>query len=113
MKIIRPKTFDMTDLNLKRWHEDLFKLFNRNISYGQGIDTPDQNIDGKMVDIPDTGLANTQFIVIHNLNRIPNFYDVKYQNLATSIFDSGTAWTKTQIFLKSSIAHVHIRLFVH
>ncbi len=113
MKVIRPKTFDMQDLNLKRWHEDLFKIFNRNISFGQSIDGQDQNIDGRMVDIPTTGVINTQFVVTHNLGRIPLFYDVKYTNLACSVYDSGTQWTKTQIFLKCSIANAHIRLFIH
>lgn len=97
----------------KLFMDDLQKLFNKNISFGVGIDTKDQNIQGKMVEIADSGLANSSVTINHNLGYIPKFYDIKYLSLASTIFDFGTAWTKTKIFLASSTAHVKFRVFIH
>lgn len=113
MKIIRPNTYSITDPNQKRFVEDIFKLIKRNISFGTTVNGEDQNISGQMVEVLNTGLANATFTVTHNLGRIPLFYDVKYINVNGVVYDSGTAWTKTQIFLKCSIINAHVRLFIH
>ena len=112
MKITRPKTYDIKDPNAKRFTEDIFKLVNRTISFGTQVNGADQNIDGSMVEIADTGLANTQFTVTHNLQRTPLYVDVKYINVNGNIWSSAPA-TKTQSFYMCNVAHAHIRLFVH
>lgn len=66
-----------------------------------------------MIEIADSGVANSSITINHNLGYIPKFYDVKYASLATQVFDFGTAWTKTQIFLASTTAHTKLRIFVH
>lgn len=114
MLITRPKTFNITDPNQKRFVEDIFKLINgANISFGTEVAGADQNINGTMVEVADTGIINTEFVVTHNLTRVPLFYDVKYINVIGTIYDSGTAWTATQAFFKCSIAHAKVRLFIH
>jgi hypothetical protein len=122
MKIIRPETSAIQDMNHKRFIEDLYKLSNRGISFGRAVQyhnntqvdpNADQNIEGVSAEIANTGAANILFAVTHNLGRVPLFYDVKYMSDATIIYDSGTAWTKTQIFLKSTTANVKIRLWIH
>ena len=113
MKIIRPKTYDIQDTNQKRFVEDIFKLTNRNISFGQTVNGLDQNISGMMIEIADSGAANSSITLIHNLGYVPKFYDIKYSNLATQVFDYGTTWTTTKIFLASSTAHTKLRIFVH
>lgn len=114
MLIRRPVTHNIQDTSHRNFIEDLYKLINgRNISFGRNVNSGDQNIEGRMVEIANTGAANTQFTVNHNLGYVPSFYDVKYMSLATNIYDGGTAWTDTQIFLKSSTANVRIRIFIH
>ena len=113
MKITKPKTFDLQDQHWRRVWEDVYKLTNRNISFGTQVNGQDQNIAGAMVEIANTGAANTQFTVTHNLGRVPLFYDVKYLNVAGTIYDSGTVWTATSIYLKCSIANAKLRVFVH
>lgn len=113
MKLPRKVTFNIENPNDKRFYESLQKIFKGNISYGHGIGGQDQNIEGMMVDVPTTGLINTEFVVTHNLGRIPLFYDVKYINAACSIYDSGTPWTITKAFFKCSVANIHTRLFIH
>lgn len=112
MLLSRPHLYDQKSIH--RFIEDIHKFVNgRKISFGQQVDSGDQNIEGRMVETVDTGLANTEFSFIHNLGRIPLFYDVKYTDKATSIYDSGTPWTTTRAFFKSSTANVRIRLFIH
>lgn len=113
MKIFRPRTDNITDPSEKRWTESLYKIFNRNISYGSSVNAKDQNIYGKMVVVSDTGLANTEFVVEHNLGQVPNFFDVKNKNLAGDVYASSTAWTKTKAFFKASTAHMTVTLFIH
>jgi len=45
MKITRPFTAAMTNLNYKRWTEDLFKIFQRNISFGQTTKNTDPEMN--------------------------------------------------------------------
>lgn len=113
MNIKRPRTFDIEDQDHKTWTEQLYKMFQRNVSYGSRIDAEDQNIYGKMVSIPDTGPANTEFVVEHNLGQVPNFYDVKSKNKAGDIYISTTAWTTTKAYFKASVANMSIVLFIH
>lgn len=113
MKIVRQFTFHISDPNRKRWEEDLFKIFNRNISFGTTVDSEDQNIQGQMVEITDSGGANTSITVTHNLGYVPKFYDVKYMSQATQVYDFGTPWTVNNIFLASTTAHTKLRIFVH
>jgi hypothetical protein len=113
MKIVRPNTFHLADTNHKRWTEDLYKLTNRNISFGTEVNGEDQNIAGHMVEVLDTGAANTQFQVTHNLGYVPLFYDVKYINGNGVVYASGTAWTVAAAFFKCSLANAHVRLFIH
>ena len=113
MQITKPNTFDLKEPNKRRFTEDLFRVFKRNISYGHTVNGLDQNIDGQMVEIADTGVAGTTNTVIHNLARVPLYIDLKYKNIAGEWYDAGTAWTKTQVFIKFTIDHMHVRLFIH
>lgn len=64
------------------------------------------NIDNKHVSLNVTVAINTEFSVTHNLGRIPTgFHVVRTGMSGLSLFDSGTAWTTTKIFLKSNIAN--------
>lgn len=113
MKLRKPLTHYITDINIRNYYENIFKLTNRNISYGHTVNGVDQNIDGKMVEIIDTGVAGTLNTVTHNLNRVPLFIDIKYKNVSGDWFDGGTAWSKTKVFIKFTVDHMHVRLFIH
>lgn len=114
MLVTRPKTYDIQDPNHKRFIEDLHKLIDgRGVSFGTQVNGDDQNINGHMVEILDTGAANTQVAITHNLFRVPLFIDFKFKNVAGDWYASTTAWTKTQVFVKFTIANMHVRLFIH
>jgi hypothetical protein len=102
-----------SDIGLNRFFEDIYKLTRRNISFGTFIDGVDQNIQGQMIEIENSGAANSSITLTHNLGYVPNFYDVKYMSQATQVFDFGTPWTKTNIYLASTTASTKLRIFVH
>lgn len=67
---------------------------------------------GYMITTP--GVANTEFIVTHNLGRIPVGYDIRSIDAAALVYDSNkNLWTKTTMRLKCNTATVHLVLFVH
>lgn len=113
MRLRRPQTFGIKNTHEKLWVEELHRLVSGNISFGSGLNTQDKNIQGVMIEVADSGLANSSIVITHNLGYIPNFYDIKYASKATQIFDFGTAWTDTQIFLASSTANTKLRIFIH
>lgn len=100
--------------------KDIYKALRGNISYGQQGANPQNptlglvtdNIDGAFGSTGDTGAIDTQFTITHNLNRIPIGFHVVRQNKAGSFYDSGTAWTTTQIFLKCNAANVAATFFI-
>jgi len=107
-----------------KFHQDVEKAINGGISFGVpdtiliagGFQTRPKhcdNIDGVLVMIPNSGSANTQFIVIHNLGRVPMGIDLKYSNVSGVWYDSGTTWTKTQIFIKFSGNNAKLILHIH
>lgn len=121
MQIIRPKTYTMKDTQDRRFVEDIYKLTNKNISFGHQVqylnnvlqaDVRDQNIDGVLTETTSTGTANTQFTVIHNLGRVPLCFDLKYINGIGTVYASA-AFTANEAFFKCTLANAHIRLFIH
>jgi hypothetical protein len=93
---------------------DMYKALRGRISYGgltqNGLQT--DNIDGAYGTTSNSGAANTEFVVTHNLNRVPVGFHVIRQNGAGSFYDSGTTWTATQIFLKCSAANLSATFFI-
>lgn len=106
--------------NSEKVLRDTYKALRGNISYGkQGFNKQNStlglvtdNIDGNFDAVADTGIADTEFVVTHNLNRVPIGFHVIRQSKAGSFYDSGTAWTTTQIFLKCGTANVAAIFFV-
>lgn len=58
------------------------------------------------------GVANTEFTITHNLNRVPQHYMTALDQ-AGQIYDSRRAnWTATQMFLKSTTANGNLTILV-
>ena len=91
----------------------LFQCLNGRVRFGSGDDgTEGENIAGEFQVVTDTGSANTEFVVAHTLGAVPVGYLVLKQNKAGSIYDSGTTWTDTNIYLKGSAANMNVTLFL-
>jgi hypothetical protein len=64
------------------------------------------------VTVGDTGAADTEFAVDHPLGRVPAGFLVANIDAAGVVYDSGTAWTATVIYLKCSAANAGVTLWV-
>jgi len=70
------------------------------------------NFDAEIKTVADSGNINTEFIVAHTLKRIPSGYIVVKINKAAVVYESGTAWTNTNIYLKASVANCTLTVLV-
>lgn len=106
----RPNRFQYDNQHSYDVAEDTANIVNGGISYGNGTDTA--HIDCSWAFIADTGVANTEFSVNHNLGRIPVGFHVASKNKASDFYESGTPWTNKQIFLKAVAANVAVRFII-
>lgn len=84
-----------------------------NVSFGSGVNgDTSQNINGVWVSGTTPGTPSTPFSVVHTLGRVPVGFDVKRINAAGSIYDSGTPWTSTEIFIESNVGSATFSLFI-
>jgi hypothetical protein len=95
---------------LRKLYEQLVRVVNGNISFGNGL-KPD-NIAGVWAAVADTGLANTDFTITHNLLYVPVGWILVSQTLAGVLYLGSVAATKTQITLRCSVAHDNILIFI-
>lgn len=70
------------------------------------------NFDANILDIADTGAANASNTVAHTLKRVPTGFIVVNNNKAGVVYDGGTAWTTTDIYLKCSVANCTVKVLV-
>jgi len=85
--------------------EDMLKILDHRIS-------PEDNMELVVILVADTGLADTEFVVTHNLGKTPSFYIV---NVAINcvVYDSNrTLWDESTMRLKCSSASQAIKLVV-
>lgn len=69
------------------------------------------NMECSIKDVEDSGAADTDFIVDHNLGRLPKWYLANAS--AGFVYDGDTTqWTTQQIVLKCSAANSRIKLVV-
>lgn len=60
----------------------------------------------------DTGNANTEFAVAHTMKTTPTGFIVINIDKAGIVYDSGTAWTATNIYLKCSAANAEVKIIL-
>lgn len=70
------------------------------------------NLDGVLCAVVTPNVADTEFNILHSLNRIPTGFLTCYLDKAAIIYDSGTAWTAAKIFLKCNAVSASVKVFV-
>lgn len=70
------------------------------------------NLDVVEVSYSSNGSANTEDAVAHLLGRIPVGFIVTSRDKAGIVYASGTAFTKTNLYLKVSVTTVAVKLLV-
>lgn len=86
------------------------------VRFGPGTSGNDgENVYGQWLTITTNAVANTETTFTHSCGVIPVGYLVAWQDKAGSLYQgptTGTAWTKTAISLKCSVASVQFKLFL-
>lgn len=98
------------------WEMDVLKtlqdFFNRIVAIlNRGI-TFTENVDCVLVTLTSSATPDDSNTVNHTLGKIPNGYIVYYQNKAGSLYDGGTTWTTTNIYLKCNVASVAYKIII-
>ena len=70
------------------------------------------NFNAEFVTIPDTGIADTQNNVLHTLKRVPSGFIVTKIDAGGVVYDSGSVWTTTEIFIKCSVANANVTFMI-
>ena len=74
-----------------------------------------QNLRSSLPSVPDSGLADTPFIVTHNLGKIPEVVLVATTTKAGSLYANSTdqsAWTTAEVTLRYSSANAALTLLI-
>lgn len=93
--------------------QDITNAFNSRIRFGTVADgARGENMAGEWQVIADTGSADTEFSVSHTVGSVPQGFLVTNIDAGGVVYDSGTAWTDTTIYLKCSAANAAVTLFL-
>lgn len=93
--------------------QDIMTAFQGRIRFGTSTNGyRGQNVSGEFHRKADTGNADTQFSVTHTLGIVPTDYIVTYISKGGVVYDSGTTWTTTTIYLKCTAANAAVNIFI-
>ncbi len=91
-------------------YERLASLVSGRLRFGDGV-SPD-NLDGVWASPVTPGVANTDFTVTHNLQRIPVGYIVMSKSAACDVYTGSVVATVTQLTLRATVVGVTLKLFI-
>ena len=102
-----PETEYTKDLDtaLRRWSALVFTILNGGFRL-------EDNADLKLVSVTTSGTPDTEGAVAHGLLRVPNGYIPILKDKAAHIYDGATAWTATNIYVRSDVATVTTKLLI-
>lgn len=106
---VETKEIHLFQMLQKLW-QLMTSVLNGQVSFGNGTN-PD-NIAGVWISVTSPVVANTDFTVTHNLNRIPVGYLTMEVDRVNVVYTGSVAATKTQITLRASVASAVLKLFI-
>ena len=87
------------------WALNLKSILDRGISL-------DDNIDAAAVSFTSNGSADTEDAIAHTLGKVPAHFIVSSLDKGAVVYRSGTAFTKTTIYLKTTVASVAVKVIL-
>ena len=105
-----PPELTKWSLMIRKLYEQLARVVNGLVSFGNGV-TRD-NIDGEWASVANTGAADTDFTITHNMLRIPVGWILMSQTKAGVLYKGSVPWTTTTITLRCSVANDSILIFI-
>ena len=108
---LRMRGSSLSDLigSLSQHFKEMARVINGNISFGDGTDPG--NIDGVWVSATTDATPSTDFIVTHNLGRVPVGFFVVDKTANLDVWRNGAA-TTTALTLRSDVGSETILLFI-
>lgn len=101
---------------IRKYDEDLAKMIQAlvgNLSrMFDGSISVSENLDSEIVSVTSDPIADTQFAVAHTLKRVPVGYVIVSRDQGGIVYDSGTAFTATQIFLKCTTTSTVLKVLI-
>ena len=96
--------------SVRNFAERLAFIVNGHVGFGDG--TNHDNIDGAWVTAMTPLVVNTDFVVVHNLGRIPVGCLVMAKDAACDVYTGSVAATASNLTLRATVAGVTVRLFI-
>lgn len=103
-----PSTSTIKDPTTKNWADKLVRMLDDLIKKIAAI--PFNRSES--LNVADTGSADTEFSTTHHIGRVPAGFILTKSDKAACVYDSGTAWTTTTIYLKCNSANAAITISV-
>lgn len=103
-----PGVSSITDAETKKWATALSKALDS--AFVKLVTMPMNR--SEVLAVADTGNADTEFNVSHGLRKIPRGFICVNTDKAAILYDSGTAWTTTKIYLKCNAANAAVSILV-
>ena len=101
---------------IRRLDQDMQQLFlmsQGRVRFGTGTSTDrGENIHGEFLDIATNATPDTEDAFSHTLGSVPIGYIVIGRDKGAVIYDGTTAWTATDIYLRSNVATVAAKIFL-
>lgn len=107
----QPKEFWNWAKMIRKLYEQLARVLNGNVSFGNPTSGRD-NVNGEWATVLDTGPANTDFTITHNMLRVPVGFIVMTSSKGGVVYKGTVAWTTTTITLKDTVANDSILIFI-
>lgn len=117
---VSPSSWDVANAwyGIRKYLQSIFTILTTNIEFGTYDFTTGKffpnNICGQLINFTFT-VANTEYAIPHTLNKLPTGYIVVGTDKGGKIYqlyNTGTVWTKTNIYLKCDTNTVNSLLFV-
>ncbi len=119
MKIQKSVTFNQegaTETLYRRLEQDMNKLFlalQSRLRFGDANDgAKGENISGEFQVLTTSATPNAENTIAHTVGSVPVGYLVMKRDKAAHVYLGTTAWTDTNVYLKSDVASVAVTIFL-
>lgn|SRR5665647_3766361 len=96
---------DLSIIDINKSVKQLISALRRRLTF-------DENIQCQIIEVADTGMALTPFLVVHKLGKTPIGYIANLDKHGTIRDVSRVSWTTTQMQLECSAANAKVYLIV-
>lgn len=92
---------------------NLFLGMQGRMRFGTGVDgARGENISGEFQVFTSNASADTEDTIAHTLGSVPIGFIIINRDKGGVVYDSGTAWTSTNIFLKTTTTSTLVTIFL-